>query len=94
VVKKHLTPSLIVSCIAPFVAMGGTGLAATLYLITKKSQIKPSVVNALKGNPGPAGQNGAPGPRGPMGATGAKVRPGPGARPERPGPRARPGRPA
>jgi collagen type VII alpha len=69
--KKHLTPSLVISCIALFVAMSGTGLAATHYLITKKSQIKPSVVNALHG------QNGAPGARGAKGATGSRGPAGP-----------------
>jgi hypothetical protein len=59
----------IVSTLALFLVLaGGSAYAANHYIITKKSQIKPSVVRALKGNAGPAG---APGPAGAAGAAGA-----------------------
>jgi hypothetical protein len=60
----------IVALLALFVALGGSAIAANHYLITKTSQIKPSVLNKLKGNDGAAGAPGAQGPQGPQGAQG------------------------
>lgn len=61
--KKHST---IAAYTALFFSMTGAGLAASHYVITSKSQIKPSVRQALHGNTGPrgkAGPTGATGPR-------------------------------
>ena len=52
------------------VALGGTA-AASGYIITKPSQINPSVRKALKGQRGPIGPQGAKGPQGSNGQTGA-----------------------
>jgi hypothetical protein len=42
----------IIACMALFIALGGTAVAASRYLITSTSQIKPSVRSALSA-PGP-----------------------------------------
>lgn len=41
--------TLLVACLALFVALGGTGLAASRYLITRTSQIKPAVLRTIMG---------------------------------------------
>jgi hypothetical protein len=61
----------IVAWLALFVAMGGTGMAASHYIITSTKQIKPSVLAQLRGARGPRGATGAQGPAGSAGATGA-----------------------
>jgi hypothetical protein len=79
--RKHLTPSLFISCIALFVALGGASYAAVK--IPKNSvgnaQIKNNAVNGAKVKDGSLGANdfavgqlpqGAQGDRGPQGATG------------------------
>jgi hypothetical protein len=59
------SPAMIIACLALFIALTGAGTAAVAakhYIITKKSQIKPSVYKKLKGKKGargPAGANGA-----------------------------------
>jgi hypothetical protein len=68
---------MLVACLALFVALGGTGIAATHYLITKASQIKPSVIAQLRGHNGSPGQNGANGVNGVPGPPGARGAPGP-----------------
>jgi hypothetical protein len=65
VVRRNL-----IAWLALFVALGGTSLAAKHYLINSTSQIKPSVLRALKGKAGPAGPKGDPGSRGSAGAQG------------------------
>jgi hypothetical protein len=52
------------------VLAGGSAWAAHRYLITSRRQISPSVLEALKGATGPAGQSGAAGPTGPGGPAG------------------------
>jgi hypothetical protein len=74
---KHLTPSTVIASLALVLAMTGGAYAASKYLITKTSQIKPSVLKSLQGktgHAGPAGPAGAPGAgsQGPAGAGGAK----------------------
>lgn len=71
-------PSLptVLSSLALFIALGGTGLAANHYLITSTSQIKPSVLDQLRGASlpgpqGPEGPSGHPGATGPAGASGS-----------------------
>jgi hypothetical protein len=41
------SPSTLIACLALFVALGGTAIAASRYVITSASQIKPSVLSAL-----------------------------------------------
>ena len=67
-----------------FLALGGgAAYAASHYLITNTSQIKPSVLAQLKGKAGPAGPAGSPGaagtgsagpagPAGPPGGAGSR----------------------
>jgi hypothetical protein len=46
------SPALVIACLALFVALGGTAIATSRYMITSTSQIKPSVLGAI-GAPGP-----------------------------------------
>jgi hypothetical protein len=66
-----LSPATAIAMLALFFAIGGTAFAAHHYLVTSTSQIKPSVLKALRGQTGPAG------PAGQAGATGATGAPGP-----------------
>jgi hypothetical protein len=73
VIIRKPSPTSIIACLALFLALGGSAIAANHYLITKSSQIKPSVLRKLKGNvgrQGPAGAPGAGGPQGPQGPAG------------------------
>jgi hypothetical protein len=69
----------LVAWLALFVALGGTSLGATHYVITSTKQIKPSVLKRLQGKAGRAGTNGSTGPKGepgPQGSPGPKGEPG------------------
>ena len=82
---KRVTPSMVISVVALFVALGGTGIAARSALIGSKQiadhsirlvDLNGSAVKALRGQRGPAGADGAPGPQGPQGQSGAPGPPG------------------
>lgn len=67
---RRPSASLIVATTALFVSLGGTGLAASHYLLTSTRQIKPAVLRELekrgpRGQPGATGAAGATGPQGP-----------------------------
>jgi Collagen triple helix repeat (20 copies) len=78
-IKDKLGPAgLVVAVVTLVVALGGAALAKGV-IITKLSQISPSVQKKLKGKrgaQGPAGPQGAAGPQGPKGDTGPKGEPG------------------
>jgi hypothetical protein len=74
-----------VAFLALFVALGGTAIATTHYVVTSTKQIKPSVLKKLRGNRGPAGPPGAPGAPGTPGAPGAPGTPGSPGAPGAPG---------
>ena len=63
--------SVVVVLALVFALGGGTAWAAHRYLITSTSQIKPSVLNKLRGRNGKNGTNGAIGPQGATGPQGA-----------------------
>jgi hypothetical protein len=67
---RKLNPSMVVATAALFVSLGGTGIAATHYIITSTHQISPQVLKQLRGGTGKTGATGATGPQGPVGATG------------------------
>ncbi|KRF37598.1 hypothetical protein ASG94_09945 [Nocardioides sp. Soil805] len=62
--------AIIAIVLAALLVGGGTAMAAGKYIITSKSQIKPSVVKQLKGKTGKTGATGATGAQGPTGARG------------------------
>jgi hypothetical protein len=64
------SPALVIACVALFVALGGTAIAAKHYLITSVNQISPKVRKSLQGTPGPAGPAGAAGKNGADGKNG------------------------
>lgn len=65
------SPTGVIAILALVLALGGTAVAASRYVITKSSQIKPSVLKELKGKQGPKGSPGSQGPRGLAGPQGA-----------------------
>jgi hypothetical protein len=67
---RRPSPALIVACLALFLALGGSAIAAHKYLITSANQIAPKVRKALQGAQGPAGPQGPAGQAGKPGAPG------------------------
>ena len=60
----------VVAWLALFVALTGTSVAASHYIITSTGQLKPSVVKQLRATRGVSGPAGATGPQGPQGKEG------------------------
>ena len=73
---KGRSPATVISVLALFFSLGGVSLAASRYLITSTSQIKPSVRAALRGPKGKSGANGARGATGSTGVSGINGAPG------------------
>jgi len=57
--SRRPSPTTIIACLALFFSLAGTGIAASRYIITSTSQIKPSVRRALHGAEGARGPAGA-----------------------------------
>lgn len=74
--RLSLSPSMVVAIVALVVATSGSAAAAS-YVITKTSQIKPSVRRALEGERGPRGARGPQGLQGVQGAQGPQGLQGP-----------------
>ena len=79
------SPAMVVALAALFVALGGTGTAATLLVTSKQIKdrtiqlrdLSPQAVRALRGARGPQGVAGAEGPPGPAGPQGPQGNQGP-----------------
>lgn len=69
--RGKATYANVAATIALVFAMTGGAYAAKRWIITSKSQIKPSVIKELQGRRGPAGPAGSPGPQGIQGLGGA-----------------------
>jgi hypothetical protein len=79
--RRGLTYANVTATLALVLALSGSAIAGTTYLLTSTSQISPTVLKKLKGAKGPKGQRGKTGakgaigpagPAGPAGAAGAK----------------------
>jgi collagen triple helix repeat protein len=88
-IRRRITVSGLIATLALVFAMVGGAWGAGKYIITKTSQIKPSVLKQLKGKTGPTGPAGAPGlngATGPAGPTGPEGPKGPEGEPGEEGP--------
>jgi len=56
-IRRRISASMAVSMLALFVALSGTAVAASRYIITSSNQIKPGAI----GNEAPFAMNSAPG---------------------------------
>jgi hypothetical protein len=74
--RRHLSFANVVATLALVFAMSGGAYAAKHYLITSTKQIKPSVLDSLRGKQGPKGAAGATGIAGPKGDRGPAGPPG------------------
>jgi hypothetical protein len=68
--RRRPSAATIIALLALFFALGGSAVAARHYLITSTSQIKPTVLKALRGTAGRVGPQGLQGPQGAQGAQG------------------------
>jgi hypothetical protein len=66
------TPAAVIAIVALVVALGGTAVAASHYIITSTGQIKPSVLRALRAGARTTGTTAIAGAQGSAGATGAQ----------------------
>jgi hypothetical protein len=64
--KRKPSAATIIACVALFFSLSGAGIAASHYLISSVSQIKPSVRAALRGSAGPQGAPGRPASASPL----------------------------
>jgi hypothetical protein len=65
------TPTSIIAVLALLVAFGGSAVAASHYIITSTTQIKPNVLRYLRGHTGARGQTGPSGETGEAGKEGS-----------------------
>jgi len=69
VIKRSIpSPAMVIACLSLFVAMGGTGYAATQLASGNEGAV---ASKAKKGKRGPRGKRGPTGPAGPAGPAGA-----------------------
>jgi len=76
-VRRHLSYSNVAATMALVLAMGGSAVAASHYLLNSLKQINPKVEKALKGKTGAAGPAGKEGPQGKEGTAGKEGKAGP-----------------
>jgi hypothetical protein len=74
--RKRPPVATVIALVALVVALGGTAVAASRYIITSTHQIKPSVLRVLHGRRGIAGPQGRPGVPGVAGQAGKQGLPG------------------
>lgn len=82
-IRRHTTYANVAATLALVLSMGSGAMAASHYLVTSTSQIKPSVLRTLhgargaQGEVGPQGPPGTVGQRGPLGLQGFRGPEGP-----------------
>jgi hypothetical protein len=74
--KRSPSPAMVVACLALFLAMGGTGYAATQLPFIKGGRVSTKVKRGPRGKLGPAGPAGARGHEGQLGPAGPGGEPG------------------
>jgi hypothetical protein len=75
-IRRHLSYANVVATLALVLAMSGSALAATHYLINSTNQINPKVLKALKSSAGGTGSTGSTGAQVQTSSTGAPGLPG------------------